>query len=110
MITYYAGEDEDGGARFGRALVQSCSGTTRFRGWLKSSPTTGSWGDPRAEFYVAQGQVLVMHLWGNNQHSLWMGYDADDMRFRADAVNDATFGSRMYFAKYGWGTRCDIRY
>jgi len=110
VITYFADEDEDGGARFGRARVRSCDGTTRFRGWLKASPTTGSWGDPNAEFYVPQGAVYAMHLWPNAQHSLWMGYDADDVRFRVDAIGGSSFGSRMYFAKYGWGTQCDINY
>jgi hypothetical protein len=110
VITYFADEDEDGGARFGRALVRSCVGTTRFRGWLKASPTTGSWGDPIAEFYVPQGELYVMRLWANSPHSLWMSYDADDIRFRVDAVNGSSFGSRMYFAKYGWGTQCDINY
>jgi hypothetical protein len=110
VITYYADEDEDGGARFGRALVHSCVGTTHFRGWVKASPTTGSWGDPAAEFYVPQGELYVMRLYGNAQHSLWMGYDADDIRFRVDAVNGSSFGSRMYFAKYGWGPQCDINY
>jgi hypothetical protein len=110
ILPYYADEDEDGGARFGRALVRSCSGTTRFRGWLKASPTTGSWGDPIAEYYVPQGSTYVMRLWANPQHSLWMGYDADDIRFRVDAVSGSSFGSRMYFAKYGWGTSCAINY
>ncbi len=110
LITYYADEDEDGGARFGRALVRSCSGTTRFRGWLKASPTTGSWGTHRAQYYVPQGSLYVMRLWANSQRTLWMGNDADDIRFRVDALAGSTFGSRMYFAKYGWGTQCNIKY
>lgn len=110
LLTYYADEDEDGGARLGRALVSSCSGTTRFRGWLKASPTTGSWGNHKAQYYVPQGSLYVMHLWANSQHTLWMGNDADDIRFRVDSLAGSTFGSRMYFAKYGWGTQCNIKY
>ncbi len=110
VITYYADEDEDGGGRFGRALVQTCGGGALFQGWLKASPTTGSWNSPVVEYNVPAYALYIMRLWANAQHSVWMGYDADDIRFKVTAQNGGSFGSRMYFAKYGWGTQCAIKY
>lgn len=106
---YYADEDEEGDARYGRARVRSCGGTTKFRGWKKPSPTTGSW-SPIATYNVPGGYTYTMKWYSNSQHSLWMGYDADDIWFRADALGNASFGSRFYFLKYAWGTNCDLKY
>lgn len=104
---WFADVDENGDARYGRALVHSCGGTTQFRGWVKASPTTGSW-DQFAEYFVPSGSTYLMKAYGNPFHSLWMGYDADDIRFRADALDGASFGSRFYFIKYAWGENCDM--
>ena len=106
---YYADEDEEGDARYGRARVRSCGGTTRFRGWWRPSPTTGSWA-LIAEYYVPSGWTYTMAWYSNSQQSLWMGYDADDIRFRADALGGATFGSRFYFLKYAYGENCALKF
>jgi hypothetical protein len=104
---WFADEQEQGDARYGRARVQSCGGTTQFRGWVKASATSGSWGE-LAEYFVPSGSTYLMKWYSNPFHSLWMGYDADDIRFRADALDGASFGSRFYFVKYAWGTQCDM--
>ena len=106
---WYADVDEEGDARYGRARVRSCGGTTLFRGWKKASPTTGSW-SPIATYNVPSGWLYTMKYYANSQHSIWMGYDADDIRFRADALGSASFGSIFYFLKYGWGTNCDLTF
>jgi len=106
---WFADEDEEGDARYGRARVRSCGGTTLFRGWKKASPTTGSW-SPIATYHVPSGYLYTMKWYSNSQHSIWMGYDADDIRFRADALGNASFGSRFYFLKYAWGTSCNLKY
>jgi hypothetical protein len=107
FYNWYADVDEEGDARYGRAMVRSCGGTTQFRGWVKASPTTGSW-DELAEYFVPSGDVYLMKWYSNPFKSLWMGYDADDIRFRADAQGSASFGSTFYFIKYAWGTNCDM--
>jgi hypothetical protein len=107
---YYADEDEEGDARYGRARVQSCGGTTMLRGWSKSSPTTGNW-SLFATFYVPIGSVTTMAWYSNAQRSLWMGYDADDISFRVDTLDSVTsFGSLFYFLKYAYGPNCDLKY
>ncbi len=109
VYQWSADDDEDGDARYGRARVRSCGGTTQFRGWVKASPTTGSW-SPLATYYVPSGYYYTMKWYSNSQRSIWMGYDADDIRFRADALGNASFGSRFYFLKYAWGNNCDLKY
>ena len=108
--TYFADEDEEGDARYGRARVRSCGGTTRFRGWVKASPTTGDW-NTIADWHVGPGQVFTMIWYANPFHSLWMGYDADDIRFRADSLGSSTtHGSYFYFLKYAYGPDCDMKF
>ncbi|MEO1573499.1 MAG: hypothetical protein AAFU65_00905 [Pseudomonadota bacterium] len=106
---YYADEDELGDARYARARVRSCGGKTRLRSWVKASATSGSW-SPKWDWEVPSGYVSTMAYYANSQHSLWMGYDADDVFFRADAIGSASFGSRFYFLKYGWGENCDMKF
>ncbi|HVI02125.1 MAG TPA: hypothetical protein VM869_25605 [Enhygromyxa sp.] len=107
---YYADEDEtDQAARYGRAKVHSCGGTTTFEGWWRGAPGVGSWED-MTTYNVPSGSVYLMKWYGNPQHSLWMGYDSDDMRFKATATGGSSFGSNFFFAKFAWGTSCDLVY
>ena len=107
---YYADQDEtDQAARYGRAKVHSCGGTTTFEGWWRGAPGVGSW-EPMASYNVPDGNVYLMKWYGNPQHSLWMGYDSDDMRFKATATGGASFGSNFFFAKFAYGTDCDLVY
>ena len=106
---YYADEDENGDARYGRARVRSCGGTTRLRSWVKASANSGSW-SPKWNWNVYNGYITTMAYYANPQHSMWMGYDADDIYFRADSLDSGSFGSRFYFFKYGWGENCDMKF
>lgn len=108
-LYYFADEDEDGGARYGYTRIRVCDGSVRVRGFKKPSPTTGSF-ESQFDSTVHEGETLGFYMWGNSPHSLWMGYDADDMRFRADAIGQASYGGLVYYAKYGWGPQCDINY
>ncbi len=106
---YYADEDELGDARYGRARVRSCGGSTQLRSWVKASAVNGSW-TPKWSWVIPSGYISTMAYYANTQHSLWMGYDADDIFFRADALGSASFGSRFYFLKYGYGENCDMKF
>ncbi|TQV74538.1 hypothetical protein FKG94_16125 [Exilibacterium tricleocarpae] len=104
---WFADEDEEGDARFARARVRSCGGTTRLRTWHKASATTGSW-NKVGDIDIPSGWIGTQQLFGNPQHSLWMGYDHDDFWFRSDPYAGASIGSLHYYAKYAWGVNCDL--
>ncbi|MFK8016131.1 MAG: hypothetical protein AB8G17_11915 [Gammaproteobacteria bacterium] len=105
---YYADEDELGDARYGRARVRSCGGTTRLRSWVKASANSGSW-TPKWNWTISSGHTATMVYYANPQHSMWMGYDADDIFFRVDNPT-GSFGSRLYFFKYAYGQNCDMKF
>ncbi len=108
-LYYYADEDEDGGARYGYSRVRACDGNVRLRSWKRPAPNTGSW-DLIIDATVMEGATAGYYMWGNGPHSLWMGYDADDMRFRVDTIGTASFGALVYYAKYAWGPSCAMKF
>jgi hypothetical protein len=105
----HTGDDEDGGARYGFMRIKACDGSVRARGWRKKSPTEGSFVS-LFDVTVEEGETSGFYIWANPFHSLWMGYDADDMRLRADANGQASFGALIYYAKYAWGTQCGLNF